>query len=242
MTSRKTSTPGRDNGDKYSVLLPTYNERENLPLIVWLLVKYFGESGYKYEIIVIDDGSPDGTLEIAQQLQGIYGEDKIVSAGTAYIHGMKHATGNFIIIMDADLSHHPKFIPEFIEKQREGDYDLVSGTRYRGNGGVYGWDLRRKLISRGANFLTQVLLRPGASDLTGSFRLYKKEVLESLVERCVSKGYVFQMEMIVRARQLNYTVGEVPISFVDRVYGESKLGGNEIVSFAKGLLTLFATT
>ncbi|XP_040007781.1 dolichol-phosphate mannosyltransferase subunit 1 isoform X2 [Xiphias gladius] len=240
MASRKTSHPNRDRGDKYSVLLPTYNERENLPLIVWLLVKYFGESGYNYEIIVIDDGSPDGTLEVAEQLQKIYGEDKILlrprakklGLGTAYIHGMKHATGNFIIIMDADLSHH----------QKEGNYDLVSGTRYQGNGGVYGWDLRRKLISRGANFLTQVLLRPGASDLTGSFRLYKKKVLESLVERCVSKGYVFQMEMIVRARQLNYTVGEVPISFVDRVYGESKLGGNEIVSFVKGLLTLFATT
>uniref|UniRef100_A0A7N8XLW7 Dolichol-phosphate mannosyltransferase subunit 1 n=1 Tax=Mastacembelus armatus TaxID=205130 RepID=A0A7N8XLW7_9TELE len=247
---RKTSHPSRDSGDKYSVLLPTYNERENLPLIVWLLVKYFGESGYNYEIIVIDDGSPDGTLEVGEQLQKIYGKDKILlrprekklGLGTAYIHGMKHATGNFIIIMDADLSHHPKFIPEFIEKQKEGNYDLVSGTRYSGNGGVYGWDLRRKLISRGANFLTQVLLRPGASDLTGSFRLYKKKVLESLVERCVSKGYVFQMEMIVRARQLKYTVGEVPISFVDRVYGESKLGGNEIVSFVKGLLTLFATT
>lgn len=250
MASRKTSRPNRENGDKYSVLLPTYNERENLPLIVWLLVKYFGESGYNYEIIVIDDGSPDGTLKVAERLQKIYGEHKILlrprakklGLGTAYIHGMKHATGNFIIIMDADLSHHPKFIPEFIKKQKEGNYDLVSGTRYRGNGGVYGWDLRRKLISRGANFLTQVLLRPGASDLTGSFRLYKKKVLESLVERCVSKGYVFQMEMIVRARQLNYTIGEVPISFVDRVYGESKLGGNEIVSFAKGLLTLFATT
>ncbi|XP_034392920.1 dolichol-phosphate mannosyltransferase subunit 1 [Cyclopterus lumpus] len=250
MASRKTSHPNRDSEDKYSILLPTYNERENLPLIVWLLVKYFGESGYNYEIIVIDDGSPDGTLEVAKQLQKIYGEDKILlrpratklGLGTAYIHGMKHATGNFIIIMDADLSHHPKFIPEFIDKQKEGNYDLVSGTRYQGNGGVYGWDLRRKLISRGANFLSQVLLRPGASDLTGSFRLYKKSVLESLVERCVSKGYVFQMEMIVRARQLNYTVGEVPISFVDRVYGESKLGGNEIVSFAKGLITLFATT
>ncbi|XP_068589169.1 dolichol-phosphate mannosyltransferase subunit 1 [Cebidichthys violaceus] len=250
MASRKTSHPNRDSEDKYSILLPTYNERENLPLIVWLLVKYFGESGYNYEIIVIDDGSPDGTLEVGEQLQKIYGEDKILlrprakklGLGTAYIHGMKHATGNFIFIMDADLSHHPKFIPEFIEKQKEGNYDLVSGTRYQGNGGVYGWDLRRKLISRGANFLTQVLLRPGASDLTGSFRLYKKAVLESLVERCVSKGYVFQMEMIVRARQLNYTVGEVPISFVDRVYGESKLGGNEIVSFVKGLITLFATT
>uniref|UniRef100_A0A8C7MUB3 Dolichol-phosphate mannosyltransferase subunit 1 n=1 Tax=Oncorhynchus kisutch TaxID=8019 RepID=A0A8C7MUB3_ONCKI len=244
MASRKGSHQSRGNGDKYSVLLPTYNERENLPLIVWLLVKYFGESGYNYEIIVIDDGSPDGTLEVAEQLQRIYGEDKILlrprakklGLGTAYIHGIKHATGNYVFIMDADLSHHVSGSP------REGGYDLVSGTRYRGDGGVYGWDLRRKLISRGANYVTQVLLRPGASDLTGSFRLYKKEVLESLVERCVSKGYVFQMEMIVRARQGNYSIGEVPISFVDRVYGESKLGGNEIVSFLKGLLTLFATT
>jgi len=236
--------------NKYSVLLPTYNERENLPIIVWLLVKYFTEEDIDYEIIVIDDGSPDGTLEVAKQLESIYGSDRIVlrprakklGLGTAYIHGMKHATGNFIIIMDADLSHHPKFIPEFIKKQKEGNYDLVSGTRYAGDGGVNGWDLKRKIISRGANYVTQVLLRPGASDLTGSFRLYKKEVLEKLVSSCVSKGYVFQMEMVVRARQLGYTIGEVPISFVDRVYGESKLGGNEIFQFVKGLLYLFATT
>ncbi|KAF1663773.1 Dolichol-phosphate mannosyltransferase subunit 1, partial [Aptenodytes patagonicus] len=234
--------------DKFSVLLPTYNERENLPLVVWLLARTFRESGNNFEIIIIDDGSPDGTQEIAEQLEKIYGSDKIVmreiisvlfSSGTAYIHGMKHATGNFIVIMDADLSHH---VSLYFRKQKEGNFDIVSGTRYKGNGGVYGWDLKRKLISRGANFITQVLLRPGASDLTGSFRLYRKEVLQKLMEKCVSKGYVFQMEMIVRARQLGYTIGEVPISFVDRVYGESKLGGNEIVSFLKGLLTLFATT
>jgi dolichol-phosphate mannosyltransferase len=136
----------------------------------------------------------------------------------------------------------PKFIPKFIEKQKEKNYDIVSGTRYAGNGGVFGWDFKRKLISRGANYVTQVLLRPGASDLTGSFRLYKKAVLEKLVQSCQSKGYVFQMEMIIRARQFGFTIGEVPISFVDRVYGESKLGGNEIVQFAKGLLYLFATT
>nr|CAG4643423.1 EOG090X0B9X [Ilyocryptus agilis] len=236
--------------DKYTILLPTYNERENLPIIVWLIVKSFNESGYDFEVIIIDDGSPDGTLEVAKQLQGIYGEKKIVlrprekklGLGTAYIHGIKHATGNFIVIMDADLSHHPKFIPQFIAKQKEKDYDLVSGTRYSGDGGVYGWDLKRKIISRGANYVTQVLLRPGASDLTGSFRLYKKSVLEKLVQSCTSKGYVFQMEMVIRARQLGFTIGEVPISFVDRVYGESKLGGNEIFQFAKGLLYLFATT
>ena len=130
-----------------------------------------------------------------------------------------------------------------IAKQKEENCDIVSGTRYDGEGaGVYGWDLKRKLISRGANFLTQLLLRPRASDLTGSFRLYRKKTLEVLVGSCVSKGYVFQMEMIVRARQHGYKIGEVPITFVDRVYGESKLGGNEVYQFAKGLLYLFCTT
>ncbi|XP_045184239.1 dolichol-phosphate mannosyltransferase subunit 1-like [Mercenaria mercenaria] len=236
--------------DKYSILLPTYNERENLPIIVWLIEKHLSKCDIKYEIIIIDDGSPDKTLEVAEELQKIYGKEKIVlrprekklGLGTAYIHGIKHATGNFIIIMDADLSHHPKYIPEFVKKQKADSLDIVSGTRYSGNGGVYGWDLKRKIVSRGANYLTQILLRPGASDITGSFRLYRKEVLEKLVKACVSKGYVFQMEMIVRARQFGFTIGEVPISFVDRVYGESKLGGSEIVQFVKGLLYLFATT
>lgn len=144
-------------------------------------------------------------MEVAKELQKIYGEEKILlrprekklGLGTAYIHGIKHATGNFIIIMDADLSHHvfsysfftadqntpkvcylfetlihsqPKFIPKMIELQRYLNLDVVSGTRYVGDGGVYGWDFKRKLVSRGANFLTQLLLRPGASDLTGSFR------------------------------------------------------------------------
>jgi len=236
--------------NKYSILLPTYNEVENLPIIIWLIVKYMSKSGFDYEIIIIDDGSPDGTLEAAEQLQNIYGKSKIVlrprekklGLGTAYIHGIKHATGNFIIIMDADLSHHPKYIPEFIKLQESKNYDVISGTRYKGDGGVHGWDFKRKLVSRGANFLTQLLLRPGVSDLTGSFRLYKKDVLENLIKSCISKGYVFQMEMIIRARQFNYTIGEVPIAFVDRVYGESKLGGSEIIQFATGLLYLFVTT
>ncbi|KAG8224619.1 hypothetical protein J437_LFUL005787 [Ladona fulva] len=250
MGDKRSSDAAEVSDDKYSILLPTYNESENLPIIVWLIIKYLTESGYQFEIIIIDDGSPDGTLDVAKQLQKIYGEEKIVlrprpkklGLGTAYVHGMKSATGNFIVIMDADLSHHPKFIPQFITKQKEGNYDVVSGTRYIGDGGVYGWDFKRKLVSRGANFLTQLLLRPGASDLTGSFRLYRKHVLEKLVQSCVSKGYVFQMEMIIRARQFGYTIGEVPITFVDRVYGESKLGGSEIFQFVKALLYLFATT
>jgi dolichol-phosphate mannosyltransferase len=101
---------------------------------------------------------------------------------------------------------------------------------------VYGWDARRKLTSKVANYLAQTLLSPPATDLTGSFRLYKKEVIDKLMARVQSKGYVFQMEIIVRARELNFTIGEVPIGFVDRLYGESKLGATEIVQYLQGLL------
>ncbi|KAJ3073591.1 dolichol-P-mannose synthesis [Podochytrium sp. JEL0797] len=232
---------------KYSVLLPTYNERENLPIITWMLVKAFKDNELDFEIIIIDDASPDGTLEVAKQLQQAFGEDKIVlrpragklGLGTAYIHGIEHCTGDFVFIMDADMSHHPKFIPDFIRKQKEGNYDVVTGTRYALGGGVHGWDLRRKLTSRVANYLADTLLTPGVSDLTGSFRLYKKQRLAAMIKATKSKGYVFQMEMMVRARQLNFTISEVPITFVDRVYGESKLGPSEIVGYLKGLWTLF---
>ncbi|KAJ1501705.1 dolichol-P-mannose synthesis, partial [Coelomomyces lativittatus] len=205
-----------DNTDKYSVLLPTYNERKNLPVIVWMLVKVFKENHIDFEIIIIDDNSPDGTLDIAKELQQLYGSQRIIlrprpgklGLGTAYVHGIHNATGNYIIIMDADMSHHPKFIPNFIELQKKENLDIVTGTRYAQNGGVFGWNLRRKLTSRVANYIATVLLQPKVSDLTGSFRLYKKDVLEKIISETISKGYVFQMEMMVRARHLGFTIGE----------------------------------
>jgi dolichol-phosphate mannosyltransferase len=96
-------------------------------------------------------------------------------------------------------------------------------------------------VSRGANFLATLFLQPQVSDLTGSFRLYKKPVLEKIIASTRSKGYVFQMEMIVRARSFGFTIAEVPISFVDRLYGDSKLGGDEIVQYAKGVWGLFTS-
>jgi dolichol-phosphate mannosyltransferase len=160
----------------------------------------------------------------------------------------------------------PKFIPQFIRYvshaservscshwrlslQQTYNLDIVTGTRYSSHskpslegtapGGVYGWDLKRKLVSRGANFLADTVLSPGVSDLTGSFRLYRLPVLRHIITVTQSKGYVFQMEMMVRARALGYTVGEVPITFVDRIFGESKLGAGEIVGYAKGVWQLF---
>ncbi|GJQ11638.1 hypothetical protein GpartN1_g3429.t1 [Galdieria partita] len=231
----------------YSILLPTYNERENLPYIIYFIDEAFESMGERYEVVVVDDNSPDGTLEVAKKLQQIFGDDKVVLApragklglGSAYTHGLQFAKGDFIIIMDADLSHHPKYIPEFIRKQREGGFDVVTGTRYRGEGGVYGWNWLRKLTSVGANLLAQLLLNPGVSDLTGSFRLYRRQAFEQLIHRTRSKGYVFQMEIIVLAKKLDLAIGEVPIVFIDRLYGESKLGGSEVIQYLSGLLYLF---
>ncbi|EER32326.1 dolichol-phosphate mannosyltransferase [Candida tropicalis MYA-3404] len=235
--------------NKYSVILPTYNEKRNLPILIYLLNKTFTANKLDWEVIIVDDNSPDGTQEVAKKLIDIFGSEHIqlrpragkLGLGTAYVHGLQFVTGNFVIIMDADFSHHPEAIPEFIAKQKTEDFDIVTGTRYAGDGGVYGWDFKRKLISRGANFLASVVLRPNVSDLTGSFRLYKTEVLRKIIDVTQSKGYVFQMEMMVRAKAMGFTVGEVPISFVDRLYGESKLGGDEIVQYGKGVWTLFTS-
>lgn len=201
--------------------------------------------------MIIDDNSPDGTQSIVKDLQKIY-PGKIVTSiqvlhtrpgklglGSAYIEGIQFCSGDFVILMDADLSHHPKYIPQFIQKQTETHADIVTGTRYRRGGGVFGWNLRRKLTSRVANFLASLLLNPDCSDLTGSFRLYKKEVLQVLMQSVKSRGYAFQMEVVIRARERNFSIAEVPIAFVDRIFGESKLGPNEIYTYLKGLWSLF---
>ena len=213
-------------------------------MVVALIEEYLDKT--PHEIIIIDDNSPDGTSEIALELQHQLGPERVIlkprsgklGLGSAYIHGSKYARGDFIIIMDVDLSHHPRYLPQFINKQREGDYDVVTGSRYLSGGGVAGWNLKRKVISCGANYLTQLLLRPPISDVTGSFRLYRKSRFDELISQCTSKGYVFQMEMIVRAVQAKLSIAQVPIIFVDRIYGESKLGGQEIALFVKGLLQL----
>ena len=232
---------------KYSVLLPTYNERENLPLITYLLMEAAESDNIDMEVVVIDDNSPDGTQDAVRQLQRIYSDEKIkllarpgkMGLGSAYIDGLRQCNGDFVILMDADLSHHPKFISQFIKRQQATNADIVTGTRYLPGGGVYGWNLERKMTSRVANFIAATLLNPKASDLTGSFRLYKKSVLDKIMPQVKSRGYVFQIEIIIKAQYQGYSIEEVPITFVDRIYGESKLGANEIVGYLKGIVELF---
>ena len=219
----------------YSIILPTYNERENLPIIFYLIDKYLSEAKVNYEVVIVDDNSPDNTLAVAEAIQKL-------GLGTAYIAGLKVAKGERIILMDADLSHHPKFIPQMVRAMEEKQVEIVTGTRYSRGGGVAGWDLKRKIVSKSANILADFLLSPAVSDLTGSFRLYKRYALEAILAKVTCQGYAFQMEIVVLAKKAGYTFAEVPITFVDRLYGESKLSGREILLYIKGLVTLFFTT
>jgi len=234
----------------YSIILPTYNERENLPIIFYLIQKYMTKSKLEYEVVIVDDSSPDGTYDVAKSIQTSFGEKVVtivsrkgkLGLGTAYSAGLQHAKGQRIVLMDADMSHHPQVIPEMVQTMTATACDIVTGSRYRPGGGVYGWDTRRKLTSRTANFLADFLLHPGVSDLTGSFRLYERAALELILPQVISTGYAFQMEIMIRANQAKLQITEVPIIFVDRMYGESKLGTHEILMYLKGLITLFFTT
>ncbi|KAK1444021.1 dolichol-phosphate mannosyltransferase subunit 1 [Babesia gibsoni] len=233
-----------------SVILASYNERDNLPFIVYMLIDTLRSLNVEYEILLVDDSSPDGTADVFRELQRLFPsvDLKLLSRpgklglGTAYIDGLKMTKHDFILIMDTDLSHHPKYIPEMVKLQRTGNFDIVSGTRYAKGGGACGWGVKRIFISKCANFLAHFLLRPSMSDLTGSFRLYRRSLFEKIMKNIQSRGYIFQMEIAVRAeKQFNARVAEVPIIFIERLYGVSKLGAQEVFGYLTGLLKLFWT-
>lgn len=203
----------------YSIIVPTYNERGNIAIFVQLLWQHLQHEG-PFEVIVVDDNSPDNTQEVVRQLQAkahparvkLVTRPKKLGLGSAYMEGLQHAQGEFIILMDADFSHHPKYLKGFMQKQRQTQADIVSGTRYAAGGGVAGWGLVRKLTSRGANLLASFVLGAKATDLTGAFRLYRKRCLLEVLQKTTSKGYAFQMEVIVRAQYAGMHIEEV--SFV----------------------------
>lgn len=235
----------------YSILLPTYNECENLPILAGLLDASFREAKeglgeIDFEVVVVDDNSPDGTFAVATNLAKrfpflkVYRREKKLGLGSAYVFASQHAAGEFVFIMDADLSHHPKYLSLFIKRQAELNFDIVSGSRYCGkNAGVCGWPLKRRLTSVGANVLARRALGISAcSDVTGSYRLYKRGVFNSLIKACTTKGYAFQMEIIMRAHLAGHRIGEVPIVFVERLFGTSKLGLGEVAQFLKSIWQL----
>ena len=215
---------------KTTIVIPTYNEAENLPKLVEAL---FALGDEQLHILVVDDNSPDGTGKLADDLGNQY-NDKVhvlkrpgkMGLGSAYIQGFGKAIeegADAIGQMDADFSHPPEKVLELI--QNLPNFDVALGSRYISGGSVdHNWPLWRKGLSAFGNFYSRVILRMPLRDVTGGFRLWKKETLLGMpLERVRSNGYVFQVEMAYVAHLLGYTFKEIPIYFADRRWGKSKM-------------------
>lgn len=211
------------------VITPTYNERKNIVLLIEKILR----KNPKYHLLVIDDNSPDGTGQIVKKMQGKYKNlfieerEKKSGLGTAYIHGFSWALKNdydYIVQIDADLSHNPDDIPKLVKRLE--DNDLVIGSRYTSGVSVVNWPIRRLLLSYFANLYARLITGMHIKDSTGGFKAWKRKVLESIkIGDVQSQGYSFQIEMNFRALTKGFKIVEEPIIFIDRTIGESKMSG-----------------
>jgi len=216
-----------------TVVLPTYNEAGNLPVIVEQL---FALPLPGLKILVADDNSPDGTGQVADELAGKYGHDRLSvlhrpgkqGLGRAYVAGMCQALAagaEYVVQMDSDLSHSPEYLPQMLGTLLASNADVVIGSRYvSGASLAREWSWRRKALSGFANTYVRVLLRLGIRDVTAGFKLWRASALRTIdVASVQSNGYSFQVEMNYRTIQHGLKVVELPIHFVDRLEGESKM-------------------
>ena len=209
------------------VVVPTYNERVNLPLIVPLVL----QQDARIEVLVVDDNSPDGTGEVADQLAATNARVHVLhrggkqGLGKAYIAGFQWALErgyDLVFEMDADFSHDPRFLPGLIEAI--ADADLVIGSRYKTGVNVINWPISRLLLSLGANQYARWVTGVPLTDSTGGFKCFRRRALEAIsLERVRSNGYAFQIEMSFLAWKKGFRLKEIPIVFTDRVEGQSKM-------------------
>ena len=213
------------------LVLPTYNEAENIDAILRAVTKELGDAGIDHTVLVVDDGSPDGTGEIAEKLaldlppvQVLHRQRK-EGLGRAYLAGFEVALGgdaDLVLEMDSDFSHDPADLPRLIAAAENAD--LVLGSRYVPGGGVVDWGLSRRLLSRGGSWYARVILGVDVRDLTGGFKCFRRSVLETLdLAGIDAYGYGFQIEMTYRAIRAGFRVKEVPIQFRERRIGQSKM-------------------
>jgi dolichol-phosphate mannosyltransferase len=232
------STRGEQTMPSVLISIATYNEIENLPRLVDAIFEYVPDA----RVLIIDDGSPDGTGQWCderaatdERLKCIHRSGKL-GLGTATILGLQNAcesSFDYVINMDADFSHHPKYLPALIagmENSSTGPVDVMIGTRYRPGGGIDGWPISRKVMSRLVNGYTRFCLGLSISDCSGSFRCYRTSRLRQIdFSRVRSTGYSFFEEFLWHLQRAGASFGELPIVFVNRELGESKISWIEAI-------------
>jgi dolichol-phosphate mannosyltransferase len=228
--------PSAEGNPQVWVILPTYNEAENVEPLVAAVRERLPESR---RVLIVDDNSPDGTGEIADRLASEHDDVEVLhrmvreGLGPAYIAGFREALGggaDLVIEMDADFSHDPAYLPQLL--RAAGEADLVIGSRYVPGGGVTDWGPLRRFISRGGSAYARAVLGIDVRDLTGGFKCLRRRVLEGIdLDSIGSLGYAFQVEVTYRAIQSGFRVVEIPIVFRDRQEGKSKMS-NAIVAEA----------
>ena len=229
---------------KKIVLIPTYNEKENISAIVNAVLAF--ETGY--HILVIDDGSPDGTADIVRNLMVQFSDRLFIECrsgklglGTAYIHGFKWALKNnydYIIEMDADFSHNPKDLDRLCDAL-DGGADVAVGSRYVKGGATENWPLDRRIYSKGGSAYTRIITGMPIKDPTAGFVCYKNKVLAAInFDNIKFIGYAFQIEMKFASWKLGFKIKEVPITFIDRKIGVSKMSKGIIKEAILGVLSM----
>lgn len=229
---------------RISIIIPTYNEKENLQILIPKITNVFKQNNYDGRVIIVDDASPDGTGDAARRL-GKENNVVVISRpcksglGSAYILGFKQALldSDIIFEMDADNSHDPKDIPSLVEGLKTSD--VAIGSRYVPGGAITGWGVYRKMVSKSGNLTAKIFLGMKTNDITTGYRAYKKEALESIdFSEIKSNGYAFQVEILYMASRKGFDILEVPITFRNREIGESKLSRKEIFWFFMTCLRL----
>ena len=213
------------------LILPTYNESENIEAIVGAALEHLGQAAAEHRILIVDDGSPDGTGHIADRLAAEHAAVEVHhrpgkgGLGPAYLAGFARALeggADLVIEMDSDFSHDPADLPRLIAAA--ADADVVLGSRYVAGGGVTDWGLLRRFVSRAGSAYARVVLGVPVRDLTGGFKCFRRTVLETLdLDAVHANGYAFQIELTYRAARAGFSITEVPIVFRDRREGESKM-------------------
>jgi dolichol-phosphate mannosyltransferase len=235
------------NADKTMVTIATYNEMENLPSLVDEIFRVVPQ----VDVLVVDDNSPDGTGEWCERkraenprLHCLHREGKL-GLGTATIAAMRYAIQQdykYVLNMDADFSHQPRYLPDLLdgmEPDNAQPVDVMIGSRYVPGGGVEGWSLKRHLMSRGVNLYARWLLGLKPKDCSGSFRCYRTELLAKIdFDAMRSRGYSFQEEILWHLKRLGARFGETPIIFIDRQRGTSKIDSKEALAALRIILRL----